>query len=69
MFVDSEHSKLNKLKKIKDKQISFLLPNASDSGPKIRGPNEKPIKKIAIDNWTELAEASRSLDMSTVAGI
>ena len=69
MFVDSEHSKLNKLKKIKDKQISFLLPNASDNGPKIRGPNEKPIKKIAIDNWTELAEASRSLDMSTVAGI
>ena len=57
------------MKKIKDKQISFLLPNASDRGPKIRGPNEKPIKKIAMDNWTELADASKSLEMSTVAGI
>ena len=63
------HRKLNKLKKIKDRQISFLLPNASDSGPKIKGPNEKPIKKIAIDNWTELEDASNSFEMSTVAGI
>ena len=69
MLFDNAHSKLNKLKKIKDKQISFLLPNASDRGPKIKGPNEKPIKKIAMDNWTELADASKSLEMSTVAGI
>ena len=34
-----------------------------------QAPCEKPIKKIATDNCTELEDASNSFEMSTVAGI
>ena len=49
MLNDKEHNMLNTLNIKRELQISFLLPKASDSGPKISGPKEKPSKKTAIE--------------------